>query len=369
MVSRYRRIKNLIGPFPYNPTLMFLFFSACYFSRFIPVVVHQPRGIARTETVLVILLLAAIPSFLFAFLAHLIVKYRRWSDKSLLFYILEVSLGQSVLFICAPPIRHFLKVRYNFDYEAPIILTPGLFLGSLVLALVALSLMHRAERVISDRLSHANQLVARLESDREELVRIDEDIRQQTSRFLHDRVQSELMVVAIKLKSIEDKSDREVNEVVKRAISRLESTRSTDLRNLVQILAPNFEIGGLRQTLATLSEQYQNSMNTEFSISDLTEKLDSKTLLAIFRIIEQALINSLIHGPASHVKIQCITDKNGITKLSVSDDGPGTNLASTTAGTGSAVIDSWVSIVKGVKAIDTQPKHGYQLTITFPVKS
>lgn len=348
---------------------MFLFFSACYFSRFIPVVVHQPRGFARYEAALFILVLAAIPSFLFAILAHLITKYRRWSDKSLLFYIIEVSLGQSVLFLCAPAIRNFLKVKYNFEYEAPIILTPGLFLGSLVLVLVALSLMHRAERLISDRLSHANQLVARLENDREELVRIDEDIRQQTSRFLHDRVQSELMVVAMKLKSIENTSDKESNEVIKRAISRLESIRSTDLKNLVQILAPNFEIGGLRQSLTSLSEQYQNSMDTKFNISDLTEKLDAKTLLAIFRIIEQALINSLIHGPASKVEIQCITNKNGVTKLSISDNGPGTNLASTTAGTGSAVIDSWVSIVKGVKAIDTQPKHGYQLAITFPVKS
>ena len=74
---------------------------------------------------------------------------------------------------------------------------------------------------------------------------------------------------------------------------------------------------------------------------------------------EESANARLVHGEAT-------TDPEGTTTLVIADDGVGASLESITTGVGSAIIDSWVSILKGVKEIDTMPGHGFRIQITFP---
>jgi nitrate/nitrite-specific signal transduction histidine kinase len=106
-------------------------------------------------------------------------------------------------------------------------------------------------------------------------------------------------------------------------------------------------------------------MEVSLKIDALTEKLESELLLGIFRIVEQAMLNALVHGPASRVQISVTTNSEGITEIIASDDGPGVAVESLTAGVGMAIIDSWVGILHGSKEIDSAPGHGYQLRVTF----
>jgi signal transduction histidine kinase len=225
--------------------------------------------------------------------------------------------------------------------------------------------MHRAERKISDRLDLANKLVSKLEKEREELIHSDENLRRQTSQFLHDRVQSDLMVVGMKLKSISGQSSAEVNEVIDRAIIRLETTRGSDLKNLIHVLTPNLEAGSLQAALDVLLEQYRTDMEVSVKIDAATEALDSEVLLGIFRIVEQSILNALVHGPANRVQISVSTDSVGVTDIVISDDGPGISVEKITSGLGTSIIDSWVGILNGSKEIDSAPGHGYQLHVTF----
>jgi signal transduction histidine kinase len=241
----------------------------------------------------------------------------------------------------------------------------SVFIITLALGLLTLALMHKAERRIVERLDAANDLVLRLESERKELIHSDERLRRHTSQFLHDRVQSDLMVVGMKLKSISGKSSAEVDEVLDRAITRLENTRATDLKNLIQVLTPNLDAGSLHSALEVLTEQYRPNMELVLKIDDETEKLDAEVQLGIFRIVEQSILNSLMHGPAKRVQVSVSTDSAGVTELIVSDDGPGVVVAEASAGVGTAIIDSWVGILNGNKEIDSAPGHGYQLHVTF----
>ena len=331
-----------------------------------PIAFYVPSGPERHRATAVLLLFSLVPALYFSFAGWLLQKYRFWSAKSLVLYILEITIVQSFVFIYFPIVTQIIKRNYNFDFVAPATKSFALFAFTIVLFLFALALIHRAERGVNWRLEKAKELVDQLKKDREELISADEQVREQTSRFLHDRVQSDLMVVGLKLKTVLGKSNEEVDKVLEAVLSRLEKTRTSDLRDLVQILAPNFEAGGIRQALEVLATQYQGSMKIFIEVDSKSEDLDSKELLGAFRIIEQSLLNALMHGPATQVLVSLSTNESGISELIISDNGPGMDISKISAGTGTAIIDSWIGILNGEKTVDTVPGHGYRLVINFP---
>lgn len=365
MAAKIRKLIKLIGPYPYNPYLLFLFFFSLYFFRFIRVVAYLPPGPERWRAGGLVLLVSTIPGIIFSLGSLLLSRFRFWSSESTLFYILEVAFFQYLNLLYIPLINKLLQDKLDYFDKTLIALSKNIFIASLVLVLFALALMHQAERKISDRLDLATKLVSKLVSEREGLIQSDERLRRQTSQFLHDRVQSDLMVVGMKLKSISGQASPEVNEVIERAIHRLENTRASDLRNLIQILTPNLEAGTLQSALEILLEQYKAIMEVSVKIDTLTEKLNSEVLLGIFRIVEQAMLNALVHGPAHRVQISVTTSAEGVTDIIISDDGPGITVEAATAGVGTAIIDSWVGILNGSKEIDSAPGHGYRLQVTF----
>ncbi len=366
IISRINKFIKLIGPYPYNPYLIFLFFFAIFFSRFIPLILFLPVGPQRWRAGGIVILVSAIPSCIYAIGAMLISKYRFWSSKSLFLYILEVAFFAYLNFLFLPLMNAFLKEKLGHTNQTLAAFNPNIYIASLFLVLFALALMHKAERKISERLALVTSLVDKLEHERAELIRYDESLRQDTSQFLHDRVQSDLMVVGMKLRSILDQSSGNVNEVIESAILRLESTRGTDLKNLIQILTPNLDAGTLSSALEVLLEQYRQNMGISVFIDSSTEGLGSDIKLGIYRIIEQAILNALVHGPAHRVQINIDTDSVGVTRIIVSDDGPGTTLEAVAPGVGSAIIDSWVGILKGKRVINTSPGFGYRLEVEFP---
>lgn len=365
MLDKIKKAISLIGPYPYNPILIFSFFSACYFSRFIPVIIEQPKGFPRYQTAFLMLLLATIPSYFFSIFAFFIQKYRKWSDKNIFYYILEIALVQSFLFLIAPMIRNLLKKRYNFEFEAPLRISVGFYLGTLVIIIISLGLLHRAELSVLNRLKEADQLTEQLEKDRRSLIYSDEKLRKQTSQFLHDRVQSDLMVIGMRLKAIQGKSDEDFDNIISDSISRLENIRTSDLRNLVQILTPNFEGGGFSEALRNLGAQYQLDFDSTFQISSNTDLLSENQQLGIFRIIEQSLLNSLVHAKSNQVRVLLEVDANGLVQLSVSDEGDGVDLTEIKPGVGTSVIDSWVAILNAQKEIVSTPEMGYSISVRF----
>jgi signal transduction histidine kinase len=365
MAISFRKGLKLIGPYPYNPYLIFLFFSSIFLSRFAPFISLAPSGSERWKAAALVLLASSIPGVLFAGGALLLNKFRFWNRESTLLYILEVAFFLFLNSLALRQIMNFLTDQIG-DFGRDLLpLNFNIFMLALVLGLITLALMHQAERKIVERLANATTLVLKLQAEREGLIHSDENLRRQTSQFLHDRVQSDLMVVGMKLKSISGKSSAEVNDVIDRAIIRLETTRTSDIKNLIQVLAPNLEAGSLQAALDVLLEQYRSDMEVSVKIDAATEALGSEVLLGIFRIVEQSILNALVHGPAKRVQISISTDSAGVTDIIVSDDGPGISVEKIISGLGTSIINSWVGILNGSKAIDSVPGHGFQLHVTF----
>lgn len=366
MSPRIRRLLAYIGPYRYNPYLIFLFFFAQFFSRFIPLIAFVAPGSERSTAGGLIIALVAIPALVFATSAALLNRYRFWSSKSTLLYILEVAFFVYLNLLYIPHINSIIEQQIGHQVNATVPLTPAIFVSTLIFTLLALALLHRGEQKVIDQLSLATDLVKKLETEREELIEYDERLRRQTSQFLHDRVQSDLMVVSMKLKSVSGQSSEIVNDVLDRAILRLEKTRTEDLRIVIQELTPNLEAGSLSSALDVLLEQYREDIEISVLIDEKTESLNPRTKLGIFRIVEQSVLNSMLHGKASRVQLEATTDTEGTTVLAIADDGAGASLEKITAGVGSAIIDSWVAILNGVKEVDTMPDFGFRVQVTFP---
>jgi signal transduction histidine kinase len=365
MANSFRKGLKLIGPYPYNPYLIFLFFSSIFLSRFAPFISLAPGGSERWRAAALVILASSIPGVLFAGGAILLKRFRFWSEESTFLYILEVAFFLFLNLLALRQIMDFLSDQIGDLGRDLLPVNFSVFIITLALGVITLALMHQAERRIGERLNTATDLVLKLEAEREGLINSDENLRRQTSQFLHDRVQSDLMVVGMKLKSISGQSSAEVNEVIDRAIIRLETTRASDLKNLIQVLTPNLEAGSLQAALDILLEQYRTNMEVSVKIDGATEALDSKVLLGIFRIVEQSILNALVHGPAKRVQISVSTDSVGVTDIIVSDDGPGISVEQITSGLGTSIIDSWVGVMNGSKEIESVAGHGYQLHVTF----
>ena len=335
------------------------------FSRFSPIILEESHRLARIQAMFFILFVSMLPALVFAALAYIYSKNRFWSRTSLVSYILEIVFAQLFLLFYLHLLGPIFKKRFDYEFSQALTLELAPFIVSLIFALFALYVMHRAERSIIERLDAANILVAKLRVDRQDLVNLDEEIRRKSAQFLHDRLQSDLFLAGMKLKSIVGTSTKEGNEIIEKVITRLENSRGKDLKNLIEVLSPNFESVGLEGALEALIQQYESDMKISLQIDEASENLSAQQLLGVYRVIEQALLNTIVHGPVKQVEIAISVSSAGKVEVSVSDDGPGADMGKLKPGVGSAIIDSWVGILNGEKIINTAPGRGYQVQVSF----
>ena len=236
-----------------------------------------------------------------------------------------------------------------------------------------LSIVHVAlnlqQRELSIKLAEAEAQTKSLRMRQQDLVFSDEEIKQQVSQFLHNRIQSDLMVSGLQLKEVAGGLPIAQASRILDVVAKLEKVRSMDIRSLSQSLGPNLVSQQLRGALEALASSYLPQMKVELHLaSDLGAGFQSspeQLQLGIYRITEQALLNSLVHGPANNVLIRLET-KGMQVKVSITDDGPGSS-GNPVSGLGTSVIDAWVDILHGQKRVVTAPSEGYSIEVTLPL--
>lgn len=293
-------------------------------------------------------------------------KFRKKSNVSMPSYALEI-IGAAILsailtnFYNATIIPWSGRPQYLGPDDKPIIVIIRVIFFFLFIAAT-----HNLQRNLKKRLRDAEYRNEILLNKYKILIDSDEEIRGQASRYLHDRVQSEIMLASTKIKGRIDEIGFSQDEQLARYIHQIERIRSIDLKLVSQILTPNIEANGIAGAIENLCDQYQSNFSYKLEIDPDVEAIEKEQLLGIFRIVEQAVINSITHGPAENISIKIFSDLlNGFT-LEVNDDGPGSN--SQESGTGTVIIDAWVSILNGKKEIKTESGNGYALLVSFPGK-
>lgn len=223
----------------------------------------------------------------------------------------------------------------------------------MIVLLILHSLLGRfADRYEKARLA-AETALQEVRNQQALVIDADEKSRREVATFLHDRVQAGLLVIAMRLRAAASNLETH-NEPLETAIKELEQLRSDDVRGASRRLSPDFASVGLDAALADLTASWKEAMSISIHFDGeahalLHQKPDNRYVTAIYRIVEQALLNAAAHGKATVVKISVTCNSHLL--VTVSDNGVGLP-DSYEPGAGSAIIDAWVSSLKGTWSLN-----------------
>ena len=146
--------------------------------------------------------------------------------------------------------------------------------------------------------------------------------------------------------------------------------RADEVRRASRQLSPNLANVTIDSALRDLANSYRPGMTVTISISpDAASRLQGdgevSRATAVYRICEQALLNSAIHGHANECSIRILVDDDAC-MLEIRDNGVGLTGTSITPGMGSTVISAWVDALQGTWSLETV-FPGTNLTAVIPL--
>ena len=364
MKAKNEKFKQLLGPYDYRPGFIYLTILVFNLSNLRAYTFDYEYGIERVRFFFIGLAIYAtigLPLFLVLKLSQKLWGMRRKSQKA---YLLEVLFASLITIFSQMAGQRFLLPLVNTVN----FLHGGVFIGEFVtrflFAVIFVAITHNRLRVLSVKLESASALNTELNYRYGQLIELDEAIRSHASQLLHDRIQSKLMLSGAKLTRVSELLNEEGRLGIQPVIKELEQIRSIEVPEVSQLLTPNLAGEGLIGSCENLCREFQPEVKFAINIAEKCEDLDEEIRLGLYRIIEQGVINSIKHGPATHVEIIVNEHELGSLILEIKDNGPGSSTLN--FGKGTVVIDAWVSKLGGRKEIKTVPGTGFALRVRIP---
>lgn len=245
------------------------------------------------------------------------------------------------------------SLRASFEFLPQLPSGPLAYPVNVTRSFVSLWVISAILSGVSSRLSkQVDETEQALELARRQQVQIitaDEEARRQVSILLHDRVQAGLITNCMELRSIATELDESTRKRLDPLIGRLEDLRSLDVRGAARVLSPNLEEIDLQTALEELALQYEAVLLINVDVDNAVDlersQLGSGPPLAAYRIVEQGLLNSVVHAQATRVDITVTRTPDGCRVL-IADDGVGIG-AAPVGGTGTTLVNTWVRAMNG----------------------
>ncbi len=207
-------------------------------------------------------------------------------------------------------------------------------------------------------------------------VEASERERLRWARELHDETLQELAALRIALSSARKSGDaqaleRAAEEAIERATAAIAA-----LRNLITDMRPAAldELGAGPALEALVDRTRRLSGLTITTDIDLayesgreTERHVPETEVAIYRLVQEALTNTVKHADGAVVHVSVADDEKVVT-IRVHDDGPGFALDAHHEGFGLIGVRERVTLTGGTLSIDSAPGAGTTLEATLPAR-
>jgi signal transduction histidine kinase len=364
MREKFLKLKDFLGPYEFKPGLIYTTILMMNLSNLRSYAYHYEFGMDRIGFFFIGAFTYVILGLPLYFALKISLVIWRSKDKGFGPYLIELLLGSLI---------NVISQRIGKDYLLPLFNTVsfienGVFPGELISrffsALVFVAITHNRIRILGAELKKASVLNNELNERYAKLIESDEEIRLHASQLLHDRIQAKLMLAGAKLTRITGVLSAEGKLGVLPVIKELESIRAIDIRKVSQLLSPNLAGEGLMGSCETLCKEFEGSVDFSIDIIPAVEDLDEEMILGVYRIIEQGVINSIKHGPATEISIEVSISSANMLIVEVKDNGPGGDQKN--SGTGTVIIDAWLSILGGRKVIESMPGSGFILRVYLP---
>ena len=202
------------------------------------------------------------------------------------------------------------------------------------------------------------------------LLESEERVRGQVAAYLHDRVQTDLVSIGLRMRSAMGLAPEQMASEIEAGLAELERVRADEVRRASRQLSPNLTRIRLTTALLELAEAYQPGMHVTISVSDaaaarLGAGEDVNRATGIYRICEQGLLNAAVHGHATECAIQVGVNDHDEFVLEIHDNGVGLSPAPAQPGMGSTVISAWTETLGGHWTLESATV-GATLTAVIP---
>lgn len=200
-----------------------------------------------------------------------------------------------------------------------------------------------------------------------------EQERVRIARDLHDEVAQALSGIALGLEAVESAARLKTAREQAKRLGDEVTDAMRELRRVVEHLRPD-ELAhiGLVASLERMAENRQESNpNTKivFHSNGNDRRLDPVAELAVYRVVQEALTNSIKHADAKTIEID-LTERDDSIVARVRDDGCGFDLEeSATNGLGLGGMRERARILGGELKIDSAKGRGTEVALRLPVES
>lgn len=227
-------------------------------------------------------------------------------------------------------------------------------------------------QMIEDIIKNTSELVSERTKRISALYDGQEFERQRIARDLHDGLAQHLIAVKMTLENLisrnELNDDKKIYELKQQIINSIE-----ELRKISYDLAPaslvDFSLEGALENLC-LQVQKNCELKIDFSSFGNFTGLDKRSKIYIYRIVQEALNNTLKHADASKVDIQ-ITETRDHFVLMIEDNGKGFDLEKNEPGLGKGLfnIRERSIMLNGTFDVESFPGKGTTIRIKIDKKN
>jgi signal transduction histidine kinase len=256
-------------------------------------------------------------------------------------YILILSFGVASL----TAIRYLTATQVTYEFFGDTANVIANYARYMAVALVILAILGLNSRRLQRQVDQTSQALDLVRNQAQALLVADETVRQQVAAALHDRVQAGLIGACMQIQSVLPRVKDPDADLLAKVIDSLEELRGLDVRRAVRSLSPNLREVDLQSALEELTETYRPSMQTTIDIDIDVDAVAHDARLGAYRIIEQSLMNSAMHGQARHCEVT-IRELSGTLDVLIKDDGVGLP-EKVGSGLGSTLIATWCRTLNG----------------------
>lgn len=217
---------------------------------------------------------------------------------------------------------------------------------------------------LNEREVSAHREVVELQGDLKELAVVEE--RNRLAREIHDGLGANLSSLIIQAEYLSNIAGNEA--AVQSEITELKASAEEaieELRRSLQMMREDFDLAtGVEEYVKTFRDR--SKLEVAFEASGHSGRIQPESALAIFRVLQEALSNSLKHSQARRVEVKLNFGLNRA-QLSVKDDGVGFDVKASKAGHyGLSNMTERANKVGGEMIVDSTPGHGAHLSFSVP---